>query len=120
MLITAPVSAAVVTKIDNRTFTLPDGFTIEKLPARRWWIGPSRLTLMSRGIFTFPTPPAHRRRPNSNSREKPHRIVKLTDTDGDGKFDKQTVYADKMMFPEGDDVVRRLAYCFRRRRASGN
>jgi hypothetical protein len=27
--------------------------------------------------------------------------VRLEDTDGDGKFDKSTVFADKMMFPEG-------------------
>src|SRR5437868_11529992 len=33
--------------------------------------------------------------------EKPHRIVRLEDTDGDGKFDKRTVFADHMMFPEG-------------------
>src|SRR4030095_15074027 len=34
-------------------------------------------------------------------KERPHRIVCLIDTDGDGRFDKQTVFADKMMFPEG-------------------
>ena len=33
--------------------------------------------------------------------EKPHRIVRLEDTDGDGKFDRRTVFADQMMFPEG-------------------
>jgi putative membrane-bound dehydrogenase-like protein len=33
--------------------------------------------------------------------KKPHRILRLEDTDGDGKFDKRTVFADKMMFPEG-------------------
>ena len=33
--------------------------------------------------------------------EKPHRIVRLADTDGDGRFDKRVVFADKMMFPEG-------------------
>jgi putative membrane-bound dehydrogenase-like protein len=32
---------------------------------------------------------------------KPHRIVRLEDSDGDGKFDKRTVFADRMMFPEG-------------------
>ncbi len=31
----------------------------------------------------------------------PHRIVKLADTDGDGRFDKSTVFADKMTFPMG-------------------
>ena len=33
--------------------------------------------------------------------EKPHRIVRLEDTNGDGKFDRRTVFADQMMFPEG-------------------
>jgi putative membrane-bound dehydrogenase-like protein len=33
--------------------------------------------------------------------EKPHRIVRLEDTDGDGRFDTSTVFADRMMFPEG-------------------
>src|SRR5258705_11095682 len=33
--------------------------------------------------------------------EKPHRIVRLEDTDGDGKFDKRIVFADHLMFPEG-------------------
>jgi putative membrane-bound dehydrogenase-like protein len=33
--------------------------------------------------------------------QRPHQIVRLEDTDGDGKFDKRTVFADHMMFPEG-------------------
>ena len=33
--------------------------------------------------------------------ERPHRIVRLEDTDGDGTFDTRTMFADKMMFPEG-------------------
>jgi putative membrane-bound dehydrogenase-like protein len=33
--------------------------------------------------------------------KKPHRILRLEDSDGDGKFDKRTLFADKMMFPEG-------------------
>jgi putative membrane-bound dehydrogenase-like protein len=33
--------------------------------------------------------------------ERPHSILRLEDTDGDGRFDKRTVFADKMMFPEG-------------------
>jgi putative membrane-bound dehydrogenase-like protein len=33
--------------------------------------------------------------------EKPHRIVRLEDTDGDGIFDASAVFADRMMFPEG-------------------
>src|SRR2546425_6831887 len=33
--------------------------------------------------------------------DKPHRILRLEDTDGDGRFDRRTVFADRMMFPEG-------------------
>ena len=33
--------------------------------------------------------------------EKPHRIVRLEDKDGDGVFDTSVVFADRMMFPEG-------------------
>ena len=33
--------------------------------------------------------------------DKPHRIVRLEDTNGDGRFDKSIVFADRMMFPEG-------------------
>jgi HEAT repeat protein len=33
--------------------------------------------------------------------KKPHRVVRLVDTDGDGRFDRSTVFADRMMFPEG-------------------
>ncbi|MFL6278724.1 MAG: PVC-type heme-binding CxxCH protein, partial [Vicinamibacterales bacterium] len=33
--------------------------------------------------------------------DRPHRIVRLEDTDGDGRYDKSVVFADKMMFPEG-------------------
>src|SRR4029079_13817151 len=32
---------------------------------------------------------------------KPHRIVRLEDKDGDGRFHSSVVFADKMMFPEG-------------------
>lgn len=33
--------------------------------------------------------------------DRPHRIVKLTDTDGDGVYDKRTVFAEGLMLPQG-------------------
>lgn len=32
---------------------------------------------------------------------RPHRIVRLEDVDGDGRFDRRVVFAEDMMFPEG-------------------
>lgn len=34
-------------------------------------------------------------------RDRPHRVLRLTDTDGDGVYDARTVFADGMMLPEG-------------------
>ena len=33
--------------------------------------------------------------------ERPHSILRLEDVDGDGRFDRRTVFADGMMLPEG-------------------
>ena len=33
--------------------------------------------------------------------KKPHRIIRLSDTDSDGVYDRRTVFADGMMLPEG-------------------
>ena len=33
--------------------------------------------------------------------EKPHHITRLEDTDGDGRFDRSIVFADRMMLPQG-------------------
>lgn len=33
--------------------------------------------------------------------KKPHRLLRIADTDGDGVFDQRTVFADSLMFPEG-------------------
>lgn len=33
--------------------------------------------------------------------DRPHRIVRLEDKDGDGRFDSSIVFADRMMLPEG-------------------
>ena len=33
--------------------------------------------------------------------DRPHRIVRLEDKNGDGRFDTSVVFADKMMLPEG-------------------
>jgi len=50
--------------------------------------------------------PAPTRSWRSNCRRSRTGIVRLEATRGDGRFDRSVVFADKMMFPEGRDVVR--------------
>ena len=82
--------------------TVPEGFEIERVA------GPP---LVERPIVadfdrrragsTSPIRPARTSASRPSSTASPHRIVRLEDTDGDGRFDKSVVFADKMMFPEG-------------------
>ncbi|MBI3858003.1 MAG: HEAT repeat domain-containing protein [Planctomycetes bacterium] len=44
-------------------------------------------------------------------KDPPHRIRLLEDTDGDGKFDKSTVWADKLVFPQGLLWHQGAVYC---------
>src|SRR2546423_8039796 len=94
-------TSAATFKIDNRAFTLPDGFTIEKIAGPPLVDRPITADFDERGNFYVSDSSGSSAPTKQQLAEKPHRIVKLTDSDGDGKFDKQTVFADKMMFPEG-------------------
>jgi putative membrane-bound dehydrogenase-like protein len=43
-------------------------------------------------------------------KKPPHRIVVIEDTDGDGKFDKRTLFADKLVMPQGVLPYRSAVY----------
>jgi putative membrane-bound dehydrogenase-like protein len=92
---------AAEVKIDGKTFTLPDGFTIEKVAASPLVDRPIEADFDEQGRLYVTDSSGSGDKLEKQLAEKPHRVVRLEDTDGDGKFDKQTVFADKMMFPEG-------------------
>src|SRR3954462_3637522 len=87
--------------IGDRTFTLPDGFTIEKIAGPPLVDRPITADFDEQGNLYISDSSGSSAPTKQQLVDKPHRIVKLTDTDGDGIFDKQTIFADKMMFPEG-------------------
>ena len=45
------------------------------------------------------------------AKDPPHKIRRLEDTDGDGRFDKSIVFADKMIFPQGIAWHDGAVYC---------
>ena len=92
---------AAEVKIDGKTFTLPDGFTIEKVAASPLVDRPIEADFDEQGRIYVTDSSGSSDKIDKQLADKPHRVVRLEDTDGDGKFDKQTVFADKMMFPEG-------------------
>ena len=89
------------TVIDGIRFSLADGLRIEKVADEsliRWpivvdWDHQGRLVVAESGGVGWPIV--------EHNQQKLHKIVRLADTDGDGKFDERIVAAEGLAFPEG-------------------
>src|SRR5262245_8369600 len=95
------VSAAAEAQLDGRTFRIPDGFTIERVAGPPLADRPITAAFDDVGRLYVADSSGSNDNVKKQLAEKPHRIVRLEDTDGDGRFDKRTIFADRMMFPEG-------------------
>jgi putative membrane-bound dehydrogenase-like protein len=102
-VVAAQVSTAVAAefKLAGHTFTLPDGFEIEQVAGPPLVDRPIVADFDDEGRLYVADSSGSNDKVEKQHAEKPHRIVRLEDTDGDGRFDKSIVFADKMMFPEG-------------------
>src|SRR3954470_14692248 len=88
-------------KIGAQTFSLPDGFTIEKVAGPGLVDRPIEADFDERGRLYVTDSSGSNEPVKTQLEKKPHRIVRLEDSDGDGIFDRSVVFADKMTFPEG-------------------
>src|SRR5690242_4895198 len=88
-------------KFGSQTFTLPEGFTLERVAGPGLVDRPIEADFDEQGRLYVTDSSGSNEKVTEQLQKKPHRIVRLEDTDGDGIFDKTTVFADKMMFPEG-------------------
>ena len=92
---------AAQTNLNGRTFTLPDGFTVELAASAPLVNRPISIAFDERGrLYATDSSGSSEKGPTQYER-KDHRIVRLEDTTGSGVFDKSVVFADKLMFPEG-------------------
>src|SRR4051795_12096093 len=96
----APTAAAEF-KLNGRTFTLPDGFALEVVAGPPLVDRPIIADFDDQGRLYVADSSGSNDKVEKQLAEKPHRIVRLEDRDGDGRFDSSTVFADRMMFPEG-------------------
>src|SRR5713226_7326792 len=88
-------------KFPNHTFTVPDGFEVERVAGPPLVDRPIVADFDELGRLYVADSSGSNDNVKKQEVEKPHRIVRLEDSDGDGKFDHSVVFADKMMFPEG-------------------
>jgi putative membrane-bound dehydrogenase-like protein len=88
-------------KFNGRTISVPDDFEVALVAGPPLVERPIEADFDEQGRLYVSDSSGSNEKPDKQLLEKPHRIVRLEDTDGDGKFDKSSVFADKMMFPEG-------------------
>lgn len=100
-VILANVVAARGYELNGHAFTLPDGFRVEYVAGPPLVNRPVSADFDERGRLYVTDSSGSNEAVEVQREQRPHRVVRLEDSDGDGTFDKRTVYADKLMFPEG-------------------
>ncbi len=88
-------------KLNGHTFTLPPGFTIELAAGPPLVDRPIAADFDERGRLYVTDSSGSNEPVAVQLKKKPHRVVRLEDAKGDGRFDRRTVFADRLMFPEG-------------------
>ena len=92
---------AAVFKLGSHDFTLPEGFTIERVAGPGLTDRPIHGDFDEQGRLYIAESSGSNDPVKKQAEDKPHSILRLEDTDGDGVFDRRTPFADKLMFPEG-------------------
>ncbi len=88
-------------KLNGHTFTLPEGFTIEVAVGAELAPRPIAAAFDEKGRLYVTDSSGSNDKVANQVKDKPHRVLRLESTKGDGKFDKQTVFVKNIMFPEG-------------------
>src|SRR2546429_5168999 len=100
-LFIAIATQAAQFKFPNQTLTVPDGFEVERVGAPPEVDRPIYGSFDEQGRLYVVDSSGSNDKPDKQLEQKPHRLVRLEDTNADGRFDKTTVFADRLMFPEG-------------------
>lgn len=95
-----PLVAADLT-LGDRTFSFPDPYTLEIAAAPPLVDRPIEADFDDRGRLYVTESSGSNEPVEEQLKKKPHRLLRLEDTNGDGVFDARTVFADSLMFPEG-------------------
>lgn len=95
------VPAAEKGKFVIPPLTVPDGFTIEPAAIPPLVSHPMMACLDDRGRMFISESAGSNAKAPELLKTRPHKILMLEDEDGDGVFDKSTVFADKLVLPNG-------------------
>jgi putative membrane-bound dehydrogenase-like protein len=85
----------------SASIAVPPGFTVEVAASSPLIEHPVMAGFDDRGRLFVAENAGKNLKREDLEKELPNSIVLLTDTDGDGVFDKKSVFADKLTFPQG-------------------
>ena len=88
-------------ELDGHPFTLADGFSIERVVGPELVERPITANFDEKGRLYVSESSGTNDPVKQQVVDRPHRILRLEDTNNDGIFDKRIVYADQLMLPEG-------------------
>jgi len=112
MLLSATKLPAVETKpFEPPPFQLPDGFEIEVVAAPPLVQHPMLAGFDAQGRLFVCESAGNNMDDKQLLEERPNFVHILKDTDGDGRFDTSTRFADKMTFPQGALIRGDSFYC---------
>lgn len=97
----AATSQGAEQSLNGQKFTLPEGFQVELAAAPPLIDRPISADFDEQGRLYVTESSGTNDKSDVQLANKPHRVVRLEDTDSDGIFDRRTIYADQLMFPEG-------------------
>ncbi len=99
----APVGALNTAsfKFATQTLTVPAGFTVELVGVPPMVNRPISIAFDDEGRLYVTDSSGLSDKSDKQFEQKPHRIVRLADRDGDGRYEESTVFAENMMFPQG-------------------
>jgi putative membrane-bound dehydrogenase-like protein len=96
-----PAAPTHVVALNGHSFTLPVGFEIELVAGPPLVNRPITADFDEEGRLYVSDSSGSNEKVEEQLKKTPHRIQRLEDSKGTSRFDKATVFADKMMFPEG-------------------
>jgi putative membrane-bound dehydrogenase-like protein len=87
--------------LNGSRFVLPDGLELSVAAAPPLANRPICFDFDEQGRLYVAESSGSNDKVQKQLEDRPHRVLRLEDANGDGQFDRRTVFADQMMFPEG-------------------
>lgn len=100
ILVAGSVQAQEV-RINDRTFEVHPDFELSAVTTTELTQRPINASLDEQGRLYVSESSGSNEPVTVQLEKKPHSILRLEDVDGDGVFDRRSVFAERMMFPEG-------------------